>query len=61
MFNIIFLDNNLQDLQRTKEYLESVQSEIKYDVNIKYCHEESQMFQILNAKTSPYDIFVTIF
>ena len=39
MFNIIFLDNNLQDLQRTKEYLESVQSEIKYDVNIKYCHE----------------------
>ncbi len=59
MFNIIFLDNNLQDLQRTKEYLESVQCEIKYDVNIEYCHEESQMFQILNAKTSPYDIFVT--
>ncbi len=40
MFNIIFLDNNLQDLQRTKEYLEFVQSEIRYDVNIEYCHEE---------------------
>ena len=52
MFNIIFLDNNLQDLQRTKEYLESVQSEIKYDVNIKYCNEESQMFQILKSKNS---------
>lgn len=36
MFNIIFLDNNLADLQRTKEYLESVQNEIKYDVNIEY-------------------------
>ena len=59
MFNIIFLDNNLADLQRTKEYLESVQNEIKYDVNIEYCHEESQMFQILNAKENPYDIFVT--
>lgn len=59
MINIIFLDNNLQDLQRTKEYLESVQSEIKYDVNIEYCHEESQMFQILNTKENLYDIFVT--
>lgn len=59
MINIIFFDDDLTDLQRITKYVESVEHKINYDVNVEYCHDEEQMYYILNTRAKKYDIIVT--